>query len=79
MNNLGKRVLDFDTDSVIYSCKEGEENVETGNSVFRDLTTELEECEWITKFCSTGPKSYAYRTNFENETVHINGYGFVIF
>ena len=50
MNNLGKRVLDFDTDSVIYSCKEGEENVETSNSVFRDLTNELEECDYAILF-----------------------------
>ena len=53
MNNLGKRVLDFDTDSVIYSCKEGEENVKTGNYL-GDLTNELKECEWIMQFCSTG-------------------------
>ena len=73
INKLQKRVLYFDTDSVIYSCGEGEEQVKTGNYL-GDLTNELADDEWITHFCSSGPKSYSYITNLNKETVHIKGF-----
>ena len=39
-----------------------------------ELINELTEGEWITQFCSTGPKSYSYITNLNNEIVHIKGF-----
>ena len=59
--------------SVIYSCGEGKEQVKTGNYL-GDLTNELADDEWITHFCSSGPKSYSYITNLNKETVHIKGF-----
>ena len=38
------------------------------------MTNELIERKWITHFCSTGPKSYSYITNLNNEIVHIKGF-----
>ena len=73
IDRLQKKVLYFDTDSVIYSCMEGEEAVKTGNYL-GELTNELDTDEWITQFCSTGPKSYSYITNLNNEIVHIKGF-----
>ena len=72
INKLQKKVLSFDTDSVIYSSCEGDEIVKTGNYLGQ-LTNELPDDEWITHFCSTGPKSYSYITNLNKETVHIKG------
>ena len=70
INKLGKRVLYYDTDSVIY-IDSGENTVEMGNYL-GDLTNELEKegCSeiWIEQFCSTGPKSYSYQTNTYEKT-----------
>ena len=73
IDKLQKKVLYFDTDSVIYLCAEGDEAVKTGNYLGQ-LTNELSCDEWITHFCSTGPKSYSYITNLNNEIVHIKGF-----
>ena len=73
INQLQRRVLYFDTDSVIYSCCEDESVVKTG-VYLGELTDELNVGEWITHFCSTGPKSYSYITNLDNEIVHIMGF-----
>ena len=73
INSLQKRVLYFDTDSVIYLCGDGDEQVKTG-SYLGELTNELADNEWITHFCSSGPKSYSYITNLNKETIHIKGF-----
>ena len=89
LNKLGESVLYFDTDSVFY-IQDGENKIETGDYL-GDLTDELEQENaseiWIEQFCSTGPKSYSYRTNlykkrdkngneFEkrDEVVHVKGF-----
>ncbi|XP_023312242.1 uncharacterized protein LOC108915368 [Anoplophora glabripennis] len=59
LEQLGDRVLYYDTDSVIYMAKDGEYDVPTG-----DMTDELEECgpgSYITEFVSGGTKNYAYK------------------
>ncbi len=70
INKLGKNVLYYDTDSVIYVDK-GKDAIDTGNYL-GDLTNELEKegCSkiWIEQFCSTGPKSYSYQTNVYEKT-----------
>ena len=73
IDKLQKKVLYFDTDSVIYLCCEGEIPIKTG-SYLGELTNELNIDEWITHFCSTGPKSYSYITNLNNEIIHIKGF-----
>lgn len=64
-----ERVLYNDTDSVFLLVLPGNVPVETGDFL-GDLTDEL-NCKsppnvskkWIVSFCSTGPKSYSYKTN----------------
>src|SRR5271170_7216804 len=62
LEKLGERVLYFDTDSVIYVTKPGQELLPTG-SFLGELTDELEEYgsgASIHEFVSGGPKNYAY-------------------
>ena len=57
LDKLGDRVLYYDTDSVVFTYKEGDWMPPLG-----DLTNELSEGEYIIKFVSGGPKNYAYKT-----------------
>jgi hypothetical protein len=64
---LGSSVLYYDTDSVIFvEDKTKGYFIQTGQYL-GEMTDELAEknCseKWIEQFCTTGPKSYAYRTN----------------
>ena len=61
LEQLDRRVLYFDTDSVIYVSKDGEWEPPTG-SYLGDLTDELDGAHNIT-FASGGPKNYSYETN----------------
>lgn len=61
LEQLGERVLYFDSDSVIYTCQPDEEPLPTGR-YFGQLTNELDEGDWVFEFVSAGPKNYAYRT-----------------
>jgi hypothetical protein len=59
---LQERVLYFDTDSVIYVTRPGEEKLPTGEFL-GDLTNELESYgpgSSISEFCSAGPKNYTF-------------------
>ena len=60
LEKLNEQVLYYDTDSVIYSCKEGEVKIFTG--IFLEQMTDELEGDAITVFGSAGPKSYCYRT-----------------
>ncbi|XP_018570577.2 uncharacterized protein LOC108910461 [Anoplophora glabripennis] len=63
LEQLGDKVLYYDTDSVIYVSKPGEFDVPTGEFV-GDMTDELESYgfdNYITEFVSGGPKNYAYK------------------
>ena len=60
LEKLNEQVLYYDTDSVIYSCKEGEVKIPTG--IFLGEMTDELEGDAITVFGSAGPKSYCYRT-----------------
>ena len=70
---MGSRVLYYDTDSVIYSCKQGETKLPLGNSL-GELTNELAMDEWIVRFCLTGSKCYSFQTNLGHEVVHVKGF-----
>lgn len=67
---LGERVLYFDTDSVIFTSKTGEQNPLTGDYL-GDLTDEISEygCDaYISEFVSGGPKNYAYKVEIPDES-----------
>ncbi|KAL2104364.1 hypothetical protein ACEWY4_001232 [Coilia grayii] len=61
MDRLGDRLLYSDTDSLIYVTKNGDWEPELG-PYLGDLTDELDSGDYITEFCSSGPKTYGYRT-----------------
>ncbi|XP_067291546.1 uncharacterized protein [Pseudorasbora parva] len=61
LDKLGERVVYTDTDSVIFISKNGDWVPECG-PYLGDLTSELEPNDLIQEFCSSGPKSYGYRT-----------------
>lgn len=58
-----------DTDSVIF---EGADEVDTGE-LLGELTSELNEDEYITSFASTGAKAYGYITNKGNCPIKMKG------
>ncbi|XP_018568461.1 uncharacterized protein LOC108908806 [Anoplophora glabripennis] len=63
LEQLGKRVLYYDTDSIIFTHREGEFEPTVGKFI-GDLTDELESYgpgAYITEFASGGPKNYAYK------------------
>jgi hypothetical protein len=68
---LDRRVLYFDTDSVIYVWKDGEWEPPTG-SYLGDLTDELDGAHIIT-FESGGPKNYSYETNKGKTACKVHG------
>lgn len=63
MKKLDKRVIYHDTDSIIYSVKEGEYEPRLGNNL-GDLTNEisLSDGGYISEIICVGPKNYAYKT-----------------
>ena len=71
LEQLDRRVLYFDTDSVIYVSKDGEWEPPTG-SYLGELTDELEDGH-ITTFVSGGPKNYAYETNTSKTVCKVRG------
>ena len=62
MHALGRCVCYYDTDSVIYTGKEGEWEPPLGDHL-GELTNELDDNDWIVTFVSAGPKNYAYKTH----------------
>jgi hypothetical protein len=71
LEQLNRRVLYFDTDSVIYVSKEGEWEPPTG-SYLGELTDELDGAH-ITTFVSGGPKNYAYETSTDKTVCKVRG------
>ncbi|CAH0556585.1 unnamed protein product [Brassicogethes aeneus] len=63
LEKLGKRVLYFDTDSVIFTYKKGEWKPEVGDylGMLTDEVAEYGPGSKITEFVSGGPKNYAYK------------------
>lgn len=71
LEQLDRRVLYFDTDSVIYVSKDGEWEPLTG-SYLGELTDELDGT-YITTFVSGRPKNYAYETNTGKTVCKVRG------
>ncbi|XP_067226351.1 uncharacterized protein [Chanodichthys erythropterus] len=61
MEKLGDRLLYSDTDSVIFVSRDGDWEPPLGDYL-GELTNEIDDGDYITEFCSSGPKSYGYRT-----------------
>ena len=72
LEKLGRRVLYYDTDSVIYVSRPGQYDPPMGDYL-GELTDELKG-EHIVEFVSGGPKNYAYRTNKNKETCKVRGF-----
>ena len=69
LEQLGDKVLYYDTDSVIYIHKEGYPEISIGNNI-GEMTDELEQYEpgsYITHFASGGPKNYSYKVFLPNK------------
>ena len=73
LHALQQQVLYFDTDSVIYSHREGE-SVLTNGDYLGDLTNELSPGDSIVEFTSGGPKNYGYRTSEGKVECKVRGF-----
>ena len=76
LHNLGRRVLYLDTDSVVYEYDERnlrEYTPDMGDHLGQ-WTDELKKDQFISRFVSSGPKSYAYLTNDEERTTKLKGF-----
>lgn len=62
MEKLDRRVLYYDTDSIIYVSSDAFEEPSTG-CFLGELTHELKPGEHIVEFFSGGPKNYGYKTS----------------
>ncbi len=66
MDKLDDRVLYSDTDSAIFVSRDGDWIPPLGDHL-GELTDEIGDGDYITEFCSSGPKSYGYRTAVTHE------------
>jgi len=72
LDRLQQQVLYYDTDSVVYQWKEGQQEIETGDFLGQ-MTDELEG-DIITEFISGGPKNYGYKTRSGKFECNIRGF-----
>jgi len=70
-----QQVLYFDTNSIIYSQKEGEPTLTLGDYL-GEFTNELSKDDHIVEFASAGPKNYGYIT--KKNKVECKGRGFTL-
>ena len=73
LERVNRKVLYYDTDSVIYVSKSGEYDPPLGDYL-GELTNELDAEEHIVEFVSGGPKNYVYKTNRGDETCKVRGF-----
>ncbi|MCG8048774.1 MAG: DNA polymerase [Candidatus Thiodiazotropha taylori] len=73
LERLDRKVLYYDTDSIIYVSRPGEYDPPLGDYL-GELTNELDTGEYIEEFVSGGPKNYTYRTNRGSETCKVRGF-----
>ena len=74
---LNERVLYFDTDSVIFVQSPGEIKPVLGDYL-GDFTDELTNGDFITEFCSGGPKNYGYRTKKDKYCCKVRGFSLTV-
>lgn len=70
---LGRRVLYYDTDSVIFTSTTGSTDPPLGDYL-GDLTSELNTGDHIVEFVSGGPKQYAFKTLKGEQVCKIRGF-----
>ena len=73
LERLGKRVLYFDTDSIIGMGRPGEPNEMTGTHL-GEFTNELDDQQFIRDFCSGGPKNYGYLCSDDKTECKVKGH-----
>ena len=84
MQKLGKRVLYHDTDSIIFSVKDGEYVLPLGTYLgqltdeltCKELSCKKQGCSghWIEEFVSCGPKNYSFRVNTGEIVCKVRGF-----
>lgn len=72
MDKLGDRLLYSDTDSLVFVSKDGDWEPPLG-PYLGDLMDEIGCGDYITEFCSGGPKTYGYRTARGKTCMKANG------
>ena len=60
LDTLQTRALYVDTESVLYIQPSDDSPLVPTGDRLDDMTSELKPCEYISEFCSGGPKNYAY-------------------
>ena len=63
LDTLQTRALYVDTDSLLYMQPSDDAPLVPTGYRLGDMTSELKPCEYISEYCSGGPKNYAYRTH----------------
>ena len=84
IQKLGKRVLYHDTDSIIFSVKDGEYVPPLGTYLgqltdeltCKELSCKKQGCSghWIEEFVSCGPKNYSFRVNTGEIVCKVRGF-----
>ena len=73
LEQLGERVLYYDTDSVIYWTDETQATPVLGDYL-GDFTSELKGNDFIVEFVSGGPKNYGYQTKLGHVECKVRGF-----
>ena len=73
LEQLGERVLYYDTDSVIYWTEETQATPVLGDYL-GDFTGELGDDDYIVEFVSGGPKNYGYQTKLGHVECKVRGF-----
>ena len=73
MEKLGTQCVYADTDSIIYSHKEGQYNIKSSNYL-GCFSNELSEDDHIELFCAAGVKNYSYITHKGIKEVKVRGF-----
>jgi len=73
LEQLGERVLYYDTDSVIYWTDDNQSTPVLGDYL-GDFTSELDPDDFIVEFVSGGPKNYGYQTQNGHVECKVRGF-----
>ena len=73
---LGKRVLYFDTDSVIFleDTDDPDQPQPIRGDYLGEFTNELDDDDYIVEFLSVGPKNYGYKTKKGKVECKVRGF-----
>jgi len=73
LEQLGERVLYYDTDSVIYWTDENQ-SIPVLGDYLGEFTSELDKEDYIVEFVSGGPKNYGYQTHKGHVECKVRGF-----